>query len=279
MAGINPRTMSKFLRSVILLGALCCVIPGLSAAVYLDTLPDGSINTGAFSNFTVLTSGDLSDTNNTFTGPSRVDGNIGIGRNGNFSMSDGTINGDIYMNSAGKFTKSGPAQHNGTVFYSQDAVLNAALNDARSLSMAAASDPGGGTYTTTQGTFNGSTVNSGQSITLSGTGKVVLNLQDFVMTGGTFTLNGTAMTTFIINVNRNFSLNNSSVVLSGGLMASHVLFNVKGTGNQVSLNQGTSLSGILLATSRKISLSGGKVYGKVIAEQIAITSGGQVISQ
>jgi hypothetical protein len=275
--------MCKSVRSLIFLAALFCAVSSLSASPYVDTLPDGSINTGAFSLFTVLTSGDLNDTNNTVTGPSLVIGNVGVGGKGNLTMSDGTINGDIYMNSTGHFSKSGPATHNGTLFLNQDTVLNAALNDARSLSMAAASEASTANYLVTQGSFNGSTVKSGQSITITANpfagSKVVLNLQDFVMTGGTFTLSGGATTTFIINVSRNFSLNNSSVILSGGLMASHVLFNVMGSGSQVSLNQGTSLQGILLATSRKISLSGGKVYGKVIAEQIAITSGGQVISQ
>src|SRR4029077_9298385 len=127
------------------------------------------------------------------------------------------------------------------------------------------------------------TVNTGQSITIDPTssGKVVLNLQDFVMTSGTFTLEGTAMNTYIINVSRNFSLNNSKIVLdsSMGLVASHVLFNILGTGSQVSLQQGTSMQGILLAYDRKVDLSGGKVFGRIVAEQLAITSGGQAVSQ
>jgi len=62
-------------------------------------------------------------------------------------------------------------------------------------------------------------------------------------------------------------------------MSSQVLFNIKGTGNTVSLNQGTSMGGILLAAQRKVDLSGGKVFGRLIANQVAISSGGQVISQ
>ncbi len=112
-----------------------------------------------------------------------------------------------------------------------------------------------------------------------GGGHIVLNLTDFVRTNGTFTLQGTAATTYIVNVSRNFSLNNSSVILSGGLLASHVLFNVVGSGGQVSLNQGTQMSGTLLAMARKVDLSGGKVFGRVLADQVVITSGGQVISQ
>jgi hypothetical protein len=126
------------------------------------------------------------------------------------------------------------------------------------------------------------TVNTGQSMTVMANPfatKVVLNLQDFTLSGGTFTLSGNSMQTFIINVSRNFSLNNASVVLAGGIMSSHVLFNIKGTGSQVALNQGTQLSGILVATQRKVALAGGKVFGKVVAEQLALSGGGQIISQ
>jgi hypothetical protein len=33
------------------------------------------------------------------------------------------------------------------------------------------------------------------------------------------------------------------------------------------------------SADRQVNLSGGRVYGKVIAEQLALTSGGQIISQ
>ncbi len=275
------RSLLKAL-SIVSLGAL---LSAGHASAYLDTLPDGSINVGATKLFSALAAGDMSAYDNNITGPSLVVGNVGIGGHGNFAMSDGAINGDLYMNDYGTFSMSGPAQINGTKRglhlngISQQSVLDGALADALSLSNAAAAESATTNYTVTQGTFNGTTVNTGKSITIVGSGKVVLNLQDFVLTSGTFTLQGTATTTFIVNVARNFSINNSSVVLSGGLLASHVLFNVRGTGTQVSLNQGTSLTGILLAYNRKIDLSGGKVYGKAIANQIVITSGGQIVSQ
>ena len=274
--------------------ALACAFTAPLAKAYNDTNPDGTINVGSANQFTVLSNGDLTSYDNNITGPSLVIGNVGIGGKGNFSMSDGKVDGDIYMNNFGKFAISGPAQITGhrrghpsnwntTGFDGTDqtSTLNSALSDAMSLSSSAAAEASTSNYTVTQGTFNGNTVNTGKSITISGpaAGKVVLNLQDFVLTSGTFTLQGTMMTTYIINVSRNFSINNSSVVLSGGLLASHVLFNVKGTGSQVSLNQGTSLSGTLLAWQRKVDLSGGKVYGRVIGNQVVITSGGQVVSQ
>jgi choice-of-anchor A domain-containing protein len=274
------RSVLKLLAATALICATNAWAGFTADPTYQDTLPDGSINVGRASRFTVLTYGDLNQYDNTVTGPSLIQGNVGIGGNGNFSMSDGTLNGDLYYHTGAKITFSGPAQHNGTKFANADAIINPALMDAYSLSVKAANDVSTTTYTVTQGTFNGTTENGNKDVTLfGGPGKIVLNLQDFVMTGGTFTLSGTAMTTYIINVGRNFSLNNSSIVLSGGVMPSHVLFNIKGTGSQVSLNQGTSMKGILLAAQRKVDLSGGKVFGRVFANQANITSGGQVVSE
>lgn len=279
--------MRAFLKTLLPACALIYCLAAPSAKAYNDLNPDGSINVGSASLFSSLAAGSMNVYDNNITGPSLVVGNVGIGGAGNFAMSDGTLQGDLYMNDTGTFSISGPAKITGTKRglhlngISQQSTLNNALADALALSNSAAAEASTHNYTVTQGTFNGSTVNTGQSITIAGpsSGKVVLNLQDFVLTNGTFTLQGTAMTTFIINVSRNFSINNSSVVLSGGLLASHVLFNVRGTGSQVSLNQGTSLQGVLLAYNRKVDLSGGKVYGRVIANQIVITSGGQIVSQ
>ena len=266
-----------------------------AAFPYPDTLPGGSINVGRASLFTALSAGDMNYYDNTLTGPSKIVGNVGVGGRANFSMSDGVIDGNVYMNSYGKFTMSGPARFTPGhgVIANQDSTLNGALSDARDLSSSAAAEMATHNYTVTMGSFNGTTVNGNKSFSLAdsnpfGGSKIVLNLQDLVMTGGTFTLQGTATTTYVINVSRNFSLNNAKIVLADlsgnvnsatGVQASHVLFNVVGSGSQVSLNQGTSLTGILLAAQRKVDLSGGKVFGRVIGNQINVTSGGQIISQ
>lgn len=244
---------------------------------YQDTIGP-YINVGRASLFSVLSYGDLNSYDNTVTGPSIIRGNVGIGGNGNFSMSDGDLYGDVYIHHGGNVTFSGPANHHGyNTYYNADTPINNALQDAWSLSAKAASETSTNNYSHT-GNFNGTTENGNQNVSLFSSGRVVLNLQDFVMTGGVFTLQGTATTTYIINVRRNFSLNNSSISLSG-ISSRQVLFNITGTGSQVSLNQGTSMGGILLATQRKVDLSGGKVFGRVIANQVNITSGGQVISQ
>ena len=280
----------RTLKCLLLSGVLICAANAWAAFPYPDTLLDGSINVGRAGQFTALSAGDINYYDTTVTGPSLIRGNVGVGGKANFSMSDGIVDGNVYMNSFGKFTMSGPAHFTPGhgLITNQDTVLNGALSDARNLSSSAAMDHSTGSYTVTMGSFNGMTENGNKSVSLLGTGKIVLNLTDFVMTGGTFTLAGNANTTYIINISRNFSLNNAKIVLadvfgnvnsSTGVQASHVLFNVLGTGSQVSLNQGTSMTGILLAVQRKVDLSGGKVFGRVIGDQINVTSGGQIVSQ
>jgi hypothetical protein len=88
------------------------------------------------------------------------------------------------------------------VLNNQDAVINGAMGDAYNLSSTAGAEMNSGTYSVMGSyNFNGSTVNTNKSFSITATSqKIVLNLKDLVMTGGTFTLQGTATTTFIINV-------------------------------------------------------------------------------
>jgi len=287
--------MRTFLKLAFIILALLSRA-AFAGTVFSDTNPDGSINVGSDTLFTSLARGDMTSYDNNITGPSLVIGNVGVGGHGNFAMSDGKIQGDFYMNDYGTFSMSGPAVITGHKHglhmddhTSWQSVLDTAVSDMSDslggLSYAASHDivSPNSAYTVNGSHTTLTNVNTGQSMTVADSSpfgsKIVLSLSNFVMTSGTFTLQGTSMTTFIINVANNFSLNNSKIVLAGGLLASHVLFNVTGTGSQVSLNQGTSLQGVLLAYNRKVDLSGGKVYGRVIANQIVITSGGQIVSQ
>src|ERR1700693_3882737 len=252
------------------------VLAIFNAGAATDVLPGGAINVGSADYFTVLAKGDAGFTDNTITGPSFVTGNYGVGGQGTFTMSDGHLDGNVVMHHGGSPKLSGPAKINGSVS-NNDAQLNQALSDAQMLSDAAAMEAVTPAYASLT---NVNISNPSQNITITGGPgeKVVLSLQSFAISNGTCTLQGTATTSFIINVAKNFSLNNGSIVLSGGVVPQNVLFNIRGTGGQISLNQGTQLPGILLALNRKVDLSGGHVTGKVIANQVVITSGGSVVS-
>jgi hypothetical protein len=160
--------------------------------------------------------------------------------------------------------------------YQDDATIDNALLDAQLLSDAAFAEPVTPRYATL------TSVNlSGSSLTITGGAneKVVLRLTDFVLTNNsTFTLSGTATTSFIVNVTRNFSLGGNSHISLVNVPASHVLFNIRGTGSVVSMGNSTG-SGILLALNRTVNLSqNGQVTGWVIANQVNISGNSSVVS-
>src|SRR4029077_7098972 len=70
------------------------------------------------------------------------------------------------------------------------------------------------------------------------------------------TLEGTATTTFVVNVTKRFSLtDNARIVLAGGVQWSNVLFNIRGRNGAVSLSGSSSFAGILMANLRTIRLA------------------------
>jgi hypothetical protein len=123
-----------------------------------------------------------------------------------------------------------------------------------------------------------------QNITVSGAPgqTVVLSLKDFIMTGmSTFTLQGTATTMFVINVNQQFSLSGSArIVLAGGVVWNHVVFNVRGKGSDVRLTDRSSLTGILNAPKRTVKMNEQAiVYGQVNAKKVLLNEDSQIIPQ
>jgi len=109
---------------------------------------------------------------------------------------------------------------------------------------------------------------------------VTLNLRNFVLADqSSFTLQGTATTSFIINVTKRFSLSGSSrIILSGGVRWDHVFFNVLGRGSVVSLDDRAQLYGTLTARQRKVKLDEySVVYGAVTARKIRLTDAARII--
>lgn len=270
----------------------------IQAGPYPVFAPDGSINVGNDSLFTVLTLGNFNNLNNQFTGPSIITGNVGIGGKGNYSMSDGTLNGDIYMNSFGTLTTSGPATitghrrgartDQGEDGTDQTATLNNAIADAQSLAAAAAALANTSNYAVTQGSFTqGGSIsisNPANNVTINGAMNnpfnqpIVLSINMINLSNGTLTLTGNSHTTFVLNITGNYTINNSNIVATGGLLASHILFNLEGTAT-FNMQQGTTATGVFIAPNRNVDLSGGKIYGRLVTNQLTITSGGQVVSQ
>jgi cytoskeletal protein CcmA (bactofilin family) len=222
-----------------------------------------------------LTRGNFSAQDNTL-----VDGNVGVSGSGNFNIQNFfKLNGDLYMNSNGKITIKDSAQVTGQKRLHQDTLLNNAWNDAISLSNSAASDP----VTSRYSSLTNVNLQSSQNITITGSAneKVVLSLQNFQLSNSsTFTLQGTATTTFIINVANNFSLIDTAQIKLVNVPTKNVLFNVLSNGTSTVMIQGsTNVFGNLLALNRTVSIqNNAKVTGRVIAKQVSLQNFASVVT-
>jgi hypothetical protein len=106
-----------------------------------------------------------------------------------------------------------------------------------------------------------------------------MKLEDFVLSGGTLTLEGTAETKLTINVRGSFSLADSGkIVLAGGLQPANVVFHIIGRGQNISLCQQSTLAGIIKAPQRWVWIRGkSTVIGQVDAKWIKLSGDGSII--
>jgi hypothetical protein len=121
-----------------------------------------------------------------------------------------------------------------------------------------------------------------QDITVGGAPgeTVTLDLGRFLLHDrSTFTLHGTAATTFIIRVRNQFALTKASkVILAGGVQWDDVVFRIHGKGDTVYLNKKTSLEGTVIANQRTVRLGGhSTISGQVIAKNVLLTNASQIV--
>src|SRR5215813_13976806 len=266
LRGIGRRSVAVLVAVI----GLCVAAGAARASEYQDTLPDGQINRGSASVFTVLTS-----SSDWIRGGSVVQGDIGIDE-GKFTLSGRSdVFDDLVYHSGVVIKTSGGSVHGRS--YSDDPLIDSALMDAQMLSDAAFAE----SVTPRYASLTSVNLNH-SSLTIAGGAneKVVLNLTDFVLTNSSiFTLSGTATTSFIVNVTETFSLRSNSHISLVNVPASNVLFNIRGTGSTVSLRGGSTMPGTLLALNRKVRIKGGsQVVGRVIANQVKITKHSSVLT-
>jgi hypothetical protein len=113
----------------------------------------------------------------------------------------------------------------------------------------------------TSTSVNPTTVNlsDNQSLLVAGAPgeTVTLSLKNFLMSGSsTFTLQGTATTSFVINVSKRFSLSDEArIILAGDVQWNNVTFNVHGSGTTVKISGSSTLTGVLNAAGRTVKLT------------------------
>jgi len=189
------------------------------------------------------------------------------------------IDGKVWISTSAKLDRSGNGVIAGGVVSgaAADAKLQQAVSDALAASALAAS-----LGATIPGTTAINLTSPSQVLTIpGGSGRNVVNLTDLVITSGTLTLQAPAGGTFVINVSRNFSVDGPGrIQVSGGMLPLGVLYNITGTGAEVTVSGGptdgtSKINGIILAPSRNIYIAPRPVVGEVIGGGAKLTIEGQ----
>ena len=264
MLSISPKSFLPIVASLILLG----VAP--AKADVSGVIPE----IGDLERWTVFSLGDDHNFSRAF-GHALIDGDLGLAGNGNFLMGGyATINGDVYDRSKGTVLTFQNAFITGSIFNNQDALLDNGVNEALAASAHA--------FLLTPNRPNTSVKLLGdENITITGAPgeTVVLSLKNFILgDNSSFTLQGTATTTFVINVSKKISLKGNSHIDLAGLQWNQVLFNVVGTGHRISLGGSSIFNGILMANDRTIKLKGdATVSGELIANRLKLRGSSRVL--
>jgi hypothetical protein len=118
--------------------------------------------------------------------------------------------------------------------------------------------------TVPSGTATTVNFSSGSPIISGSSGMNVFNVGKFQLSSVALTLVGTATSTFIFNISSGMNVSSAAINLSGGLLASHVIFDVTGGGISVS---SSAMSGTLYtATSNRLNFSSSTLYaGALVA--------------
>ena len=184
------------------------------------------------------------------------------------------VNGDVCYRSNGAVLTLNHAVITGSIFPNQDAILDNGVNEALAASAHAASLMPNRSNTSIRLTGH-------DDVTITGAPgeTVVLSLKNFVLQGNSsFTLQGTATTTFVINVNKKFSLKGNSHIDLAGLQWNQVLFNVVGDKGRVHLGGNSIFNGIPMAKDRTVELKrDATASGEIIANRFNFRGSSQVL--
>ncbi|MBV8901227.1 MAG: hypothetical protein JOY92_14070 [Verrucomicrobia bacterium] len=158
-----------------------------------------------------------------------------------------------------------------------DALLNQAVNDAENAATYFAGLP---VTPAVQSQFPANGQITG-NVTATGDGGIdVVDLPNFMLTGGTLTLTGPAGTGFVINISGNFNLHTGNIKVAGGVGPLDVVYNITNLSATVTTMVPTTAVGILLAPNNNInSMDSSTFTGEVIGgyqKTITLMSGTHV---
>jgi hypothetical protein len=198
----------------------------------------------------------------------RVNGDVGLGPNGERELKQGLIAGTFFMDPTA-ITKANSISIQGTtVVTSMASVVADALRASSDASNLAATQ-----------TFGD--IKDARTIQATA-GLNVVDVKKIELNGKTLTLQGGPGDVFVINILDNLKLENGSrIQLAGGVQAANVLFNFEKKKAKGEIKSGSSASGTFLATGQdaelKIEDRGSTVVGALIAgKKVEIKKDAQV---
>jgi choice-of-anchor A domain-containing protein len=253
--------------------ALACFIVSLTIGCASANLGDALPELGDLQRWSVFSHGILT-TRDEFSGNAFVQGDVGVASVGDIALQDNaTINGDLYYRSNGTLTVDPGAHITGAQIHDQDDLLD---NESAAAFATAhhAANLRANFFAPTNLQLAG---NRNFTVASAPGATVVLKLGNFTLAdNSSFTLQGTASTTFIINVTQQFALSdNSKIVLSGGVQWSNVLFNICTKDSPVILSGNASFTGMLMANRRTVQMSGRAIVtGEIIANRVMLIKAG-----
>jgi hypothetical protein len=219
-----------------------------------------TLSLGAAANYGVF---ELSGSNGNLTASrSTINGNVALDNTTNTNkdtFSGASVNGAVSRGSANlKYSISGGHVRTPTV---------ANLSTANAAAISASKTALSFTPEKTYGTITKATTISG-NLAFN-----VFNLSGINLSGSNLTINGTSSETFVFNVSRAVLLSGAKILLTGGVAASDVIFNVTGGGTTLS---GSTFNGTILDVGGPVVIAGARVNGAVLSEKQITISGGTV---
>jgi len=236
---MSRNAFSLGVKTVSLTGAVCLALPSAHAGFSLNDAQQ-------FAVLSQFANNQLNFNNGTITG------DIGLGSPRQFTISNGSVGGNIRFSGAanttgltpdpdpgsnpGPFTVSGGGTVSGGVSVN-DGIVASALNWVNiNLSQTLGGEPGTALTLTSSQTINASSgVLDGTGNRVFGTTSVNLN------NASTLTISGSASDYVVINVTDNNPAFNGTILLTGGITSDQVLFNMFG-GNYTTHTGGPTLT-------------------------------------
>lgn len=221
------------------------------------------------SNYGILELGGTSGTRNLNLSAVTVNGNVGVGSGGTVTnQAPSKIVGNLFESTGGS-QYSGPGSLTGT-----KTVNSTLLSGNVAAAMQAATDAknDGSTPTQTFGAITTATTITGVA------GLNIINISSISLNNKNLTLSGPSTAKFIINVAGNVSLvGTASLLTSGSVSNSNVLYNFTGSTASLQTNVGDVVDGIFLQSLVGQSMNlDGTFNGELIGTNIALLSNATV---